>query len=815
MESIHILIIDDKENVRESFRDKLEQKKYIVSCASNAKESLSILTPKTNIKLCIIDYLLPDSNGLELTQKLKGLYKEKLEIIVFTGLDVNIPTKEAIVDAGAFTFIMKPLGDEELFALIRGAISKLSAIDEMVKKIELKHRYQIAFNNLGELAYTKDKNNKVMCANDLFINKYGNNVEGKEESAVLGITIPELNEENGKYLEDKQIIDYDRNEKWFSISAKYSKEMDATIVVLKDIHRRKILSETTELLANADNFNEIINIALQGIVKMGYDRVRYYIYHKREKLDEAYMSMGMERYYELMKEQGIKFDFNGYLVNLDTSKFMGVIFELQRPHHWSFKEIKDIILKREFKYKKGEEREKIENYLNRHNISSEDDIGDWIKDIGFKDARNSKTGEPVDVLWADIPILDGEKRIGTIAVDNYYKAIDGRYTRGDTVNHLRDEWCTNEDMETMAILGKHVALSIKKIELNNRFNSLMNSTKKHSIIGTDLDLNIVDWNIGAESIFGYTKDEALGKKTDELIYIEPMQEQIRTEIVNSRDGFYETELIERRKDGSNVTISFTAHHLEDIYGKEVGTIGIGQEVAEKKSLELKLRRAETFATVGSIASGIAHQIRGPINGIKTWFEYFKMKKIFDIHNPTLNEALRHIELNLNNITETVTAMHKMARGATLPAESVVLYDLVKDCLILVKEKFLNVRVENRISGARDIKIFVERSSIKIVLINLFLNAAEAMAKGGEVLISSQIIDDTVKISITDTGCGIPLEKQINVFKHMFTTKMNGTGTGLMLVYELIERNEGKIEFKSEEGKGTTFHIYLPISKEQK
>lgn len=239
--------------------------------------------------------------------------------------------------------------------------------------------------------------------------------------------------------------------------------------------------------------------------------------------------------------------------------------------------------------------------------------------------------------------------------------------------------------------------------------------------------------------------------------------------------------------------------------------------ASKKQLEnaqKQIYQAEKLASIGRLASGVAHQVNNPLNGIKSCL-YAIQKKPTDAN--TIKTYTDLINEGINNIETVVKKLLGFARQQSISENSIDLNESIRKVVNLfdlrLKEKQIDLKLNlnDNIGHAKiDYHLFQE------VIMNLLLNSYDAIDKAGQISISTERAEgDYICMSIEDTGCGISQEDMKRIFDPYFTTKDVGTGTGLGLsvCLGIIENHNGKVEATSELNKGTTFKVFLPEAQE--
>lgn len=223
-------------------------------------------------------------------------------------------------------------------------------------------------------------------------------------------------------------------------------------------------------------------------------------------------------------------------------------------------------------------------------------------------------------------------------------------------------------------------------------------------------------------------------------------------------------------------------------------------------------QSEKLASLGRLASGVAHEINNPLTGILT-FSHLLMRKLKD--NSELQKELEIIVRETNRVSIIVRGLLDFARESKPQKRPCNINELILHTLTLIERQsvFQNIRIMKNLDPQIPM-ILLDANQIQQVFMNILLNAADAMPAGGVLNITTFLVseDSFMQIKFTDTGCGIP-EKNLNkIFDPFFTTKADkkGTGLGLAVSYGIIDRHRGQIEAQSEEGKGTTFIIKLPL-----
>ncbi|MEN6376053.1 MAG: PAS domain S-box protein [Smithella sp.] len=376
--------------------------------------------------------------------------------------------------------------------------------------------------------------------------------------------------------------------------------------------------------------------------------------------------------------------------------------------------------------------------------------------------------------------------------------------------------------------------------------SLQQSEEKYRLIteySADV-ITIMDMNLrftyvspSITRIRGFTPEEVLTQKLEQILTPESLQailtvfeEEMKLEAGGTADPnrtrFVETE--QYRIDGSTVWLEVSLSFLRGNDGKPVGIVAVARDMSERKrveQLEKQLQEAQKLESIGTLAGGIAHDFNNLLMGIQG--NAILMKLDLDVEHPHY-ERLDLIEQQVASGADLTRQLLGFARKGRYEVKPANMNDIIESTLSMFvrtkKEISIDLRLENDLWPVK-----VDRGQIEQVLMNLYVNAAQAMPEGGEIILRTEnvLLDDRyikqfaikqgkcVKLSISDTGTGMEESILKRIFDPFFTTKEmgRGTGLGLAIVYGIIKGHEGMIEVASHPGKGTTFYIHLPATDE--
>ncbi|TET83297.1 MAG: PAS domain S-box protein [Desulfobacteraceae bacterium] len=373
-------------------------------------------------------------------------------------------------------------------------------------------------------------------------------------------------------------------------------------------------------------------------------------------------------------------------------------------------------------------------------------------------------------------------------------------------------------------------------ETNKFLKNILDSSSSISIISTDLDSNVLFWNKGAENIFGYKAEEIVGRQKIDILYPDDETKEGIQKIkssVFSDNKELTFEIREATKDGRELWIHSTLTPRLDENGQIVGILGIGNDITkrkqaekEKEKLEGQLQHAQKMEAVGTLAGGIAHDFNNLLMGIQGNASLMLLD--VDPSHPHY-EKLRNIEQYIQNAAGLTKQLLGFSKGGKYEVKPVSLNELIEK----TSEMFGRTKKEISIHLKFQEDIWIveaDQGQIEQVLLNLYVNAWQAMPNGGDLDLETEnvMLDQVfvkpygiepgnyVKISVNDTGVGMDNATKQRIFDPFFTTKKMGRGTGLGLAsaYGIIKNHGGIIKVDSNKGDGATFNIYLPRSQKE-
>lgn len=312
--------------------------------------------------------------------------------------------------------------------------------------------------------------------------------------------------------------------------------------------------------------------------------------------------------------------------------------------------------------------------------------------------------------------------------------------------------------------------------------------------------------------WGYEKEDLLGRPYLALLSKRHRGRRLKSTLDIGVKQVYEVEVLTKSGEARLAMVSVSPLH--GVEGEILGVLGIARDMTDTKKLEQQIRNSEKLASVGKLAAGVAHEINNPLGGI--------LNCLYNLRKGTLSpsrqeEYLASMEDGLRRVQKIVRQLLDFSQQHNPELALADINQVINRVLLLTDHLFVThgVRLETALAGDLP-DIMIDRHMMEQVLMNLILNAIQAMRTGGVLTIRTAVDGSNCLVHIQDSGCGISASVLPRIFDPFFTTKNEGEGTGLGLSVSLgiVERHGGKIFVESEAGKGTTFTVSIPLSTER-
>jgi len=330
------------------------------------------------------------------------------------------------------------------------------------------------------------------------------------------------------------------------------------------------------------------------------------------------------------------------------------------------------------------------------------------------------------------------------------------------------------------------------------------------LVAIDGEGRIASFNQAAESILQLPAADLLSKRADEVLP-EPLVKIIDQSRIGPR--LVEKEIECPLTGGKIIPLEVIATFLQEESGIFLGYVILFRDLSEIRHLKEEIERNQRLAAIGRLAAGVAHEIRNPLSSIKGFATYFKERyREVPEDQRTAEIMIQEVE----RLNKVIGQLLEIARPVSIQKKPTSLQGLIRHSLRIIEGDTQAKAIKIDLNVSPEIgEVSIDPDRIKQVLLNVYLNAVEAMEQGGTLSVEALQERDSknVKLVISDTGTGIKEEDLAHVFDPFFTTKSSGTGLGLAIVHKIIESHGGEVQVKSRPGEGTSVTILLPASME--
>ncbi|MBD2328769.1 PAS domain S-box protein [Alkalinema sp. FACHB-956] len=455
----------------------------------------------------------------------------------------------------------------------------------------------------------------------------------------------------------------------------------------------------------------------------------------------------------------------------------------------------------------------------------------WKAMIGYADSEIGNTldewdsrvhPEDREQCYADLnqhfrgetPIYKNEHRMR--CKDGSYKWI---LDRGKVI-----EWAA--DGKPLRVMGTHTDITDRKLaEQTIREQAALLEIASDAIFVRDLNNCILYWNPAAEQLYGWTKAEAIGQPADRLL----QNYEASIEIIMQRlmdTGHWQGEIFNMTKQGKQVMIEARWTLIRDDLGQPQSILAVNTDITEKKLLEAQFYQTQRLESLGTLASGIAHDLNNVLTPVLAISKLLQLKPL-KLQEEKSQQMLKIIENSAKRGADMIQQILAFTRSTSGEQSPVEVTSLVQDVINVIRPTFpKSIEIYQQIPDTPLALISANATQLHQVLLNLCVNARDAMSQGGVLTLSVEnfYVDEIfarmtlesqvgnyVLFTVTDTGMGIPSEIRDRIFDPFFTTKEPGSGTGLGLstVLGIIKNHGGFLQLTSQVGQGSQFKLYLP------
>jgi two-component system NtrC family sensor kinase len=388
-----------------------------------------------------------------------------------------------------------------------------------------------------------------------------------------------------------------------------------------------------------------------------------------------------------------------------------------------------------------------------------------------------------------------------------------------------DEPFNSEDLALLTAVAGQVATALENGRLYRQlhlkadeigrmreFNENILESLDDGLAVVDGEERVVRWNRALEAFYGVARTDAIGRRLAE-VFDEPFVDALRAAKSEQPEGatLYRVPLTGRRAGAPRLLVNATAVPLLGAGGAVAGTILLIEDISDRVRLEEQLQISEKMASIGLLAAGVAHEVNTPLTGISSFTQM-----LLDGADPADPKTvlLEKIERQTFRAAKIVNGLLNLSRPGSPGGEraAVDLNAIVADVLSLLEHQLENGRIKvRRELDASPVIVPGIEHQLQQVFLNLFLNARDAMPRGGWLTVSTRRDGERAVAEVADTGSGIPADQLARIYDPFFTTKSigRGTGLGLSITYGIVREHDGTIRCDSSVGQGTRFTVILP------
>jgi PAS domain S-box-containing protein len=370
-------------------------------------------------------------------------------------------------------------------------------------------------------------------------------------------------------------------------------------------------------------------------------------------------------------------------------------------------------------------------------------------------------------------------------------------------------------------LYRQLHLKAEELDGLREFNENILESLEDGLVVFDGAERIVRWNRALESFYGVTRDDAIERPLCE-VFEAPFVEALRAELRENPSGstLFRVPLTGRQDDAARLLVNVTAVPLQSASDEAdaamaPGTILLIENITDRVRLVEQLQLSEKMASIGVLAAGVAHEVNTPLTGISSYTQMLLEQSDPSDPNTALLEKIERQTFRAAKIVNGLLNLSRPGTGVTGSERTMVdINTVISDVFSLLEHQFMTAKVKvRRELSPTSVQVSGIEHQLQQVFLNLFLNARDAMPRGGWLSVTTRVDGDRAVAEVSDTGSGIPSEHLARIYDPFFTTKAigRGTGLGLSITYGIVHEHDGTISCASVIGQGTRFTLSLPLA----
>ncbi|HXM96731.1 MAG TPA: ATP-binding protein [Candidatus Dormibacteraeota bacterium] len=343
--------------------------------------------------------------------------------------------------------------------------------------------------------------------------------------------------------------------------------------------------------------------------------------------------------------------------------------------------------------------------------------------------------------------------------------------------------------------------------LRENMNSVMAGLEDGLLLFTR-DARAVMVSPAAEKFLGAPAGEFLGRRVNDIFPSgHPLREALHLEGDELSEVAAEVDLVTTK--GSR-RVGVSVQGIQE-NGEKIGALVTLRDLDSLESINTQLQVSERLAALGRITAGVAHEVKNPLNSMRLWLENLRESLPAD-QDAGAQQAVNVLDKEIDRLDAVVKRFLDFTRPMEIRLEATQLSELLREVLEIAQPQLQKANILLAQLLPIDVpEVYVDRALLKQAVLNLVLNAAEAMPNGGQLRLVLSRRGEMAEITVGDTGRGIAPENKQKIFQLFFTTRPGGSGIGLASAFRIVQLHNGSIDFTSEVGRGTTFRIELPLA----